>query len=405
MNRTNRFITFVTLIGLLAPYTAPIAAAKTVTSSGSSSQVLPPQTTYEEGEAQSETATAEEEDVGPEVATPIVDESENKDKEKTPPGQDKKEPQPEGPEEPDTVTAAATTPADPSTQFQIPTQPKATVDQSTGALLYEYPIELPQGRTGMMPSLSLKYNSRNASKVDTFTGLGWELSIPYIQREPMEGTQNLYTKHYFSSSFSGNLIATTNTASSPYTIYRPESDAGDYLKYKFNSDKSWTVTGKDGRTYTYGATTASRQDNPSNTSQIYKWMLSKITDAHGNEIQYTYIKDSGQIYPSKIIYTYHPSSPAVNTVDFTYTYPTNYGATTYNAAFPVTTKKLLSTIKVTTIADGLTTVDTYGFPYSDAQFLKQKLLDSIQHVTSFAGSVYNQSFDDTTTFSYSTKST
>lgn len=288
-------------------------------------------------------------------------------------------------------------------KFQIPTQPKAMVDQSTGALVYEYPLEMPEGRNGMAPELSLRYNSRNITKPDSIMGLGWELSVPYIQREPVQGTQNLYTKSFFSSALGGNLIATTDVSSSPYTTYRTESDDGDYFQHAFNSNNSWTVKGKDGKTYTFGGSAASRQDNPTDASQVYRWMVSKIADAHGNEIQYSYIKEHGQIYPFQIIYTYHVSSPATHTVDFAYTTPVNYGATTYNAAFEVMTTKLLSTITVRTTVGIDTTTDTYKLSHSDAQFLKQKLLDSVERITDFAVAEYNQAFNNTTNFSYSSK--
>lgn len=288
-------------------------------------------------------------------------------------------------------------------KFQIPTQsPVANVDKSTGSLSYEYPIELPKGRNGMTPELSLKYNSRNVSKPDSYAGLGWELSIPYIQREPIRGTQDLYFKAFFSSSLSGSLIATTDTSSSQYTIYRPETDGGDYLKYTYNSDNTWTMTGKDGRTYTFGGSSASRQDNPSDATKVYKWMVSKIADAHGNEIQYSYTKDSGQIYPSQILYTYHSSSPAVNTVALTYTTPTNYGSTVYNAAFPITTLKLLSTITITTSDSTGMSTNTYNFSYTNAQFLKQRLLSNLSWSGNFIATEFPQPLNSTT-FSYSTK--
>lgn len=289
-------------------------------------------------------------------------------------------------------------------QFQIPTQPQATVDQSTGALIYEYPIVTPKGRNGLTPSLALKYNSRNATRPDSITGLGWEVSIPYIMREPIKGTQNLYAQPYFSSSLSGNLIATTDASSSPYTVYRPESDDGSFLKYSFNSSSTWVVTDKNGLTYTFGNSTSTRQDDPSDATKIYKWMLAKVADTHGNEIQYSYTKDQGQIYPSQILYAYHPSSGAIHTISFAYTTPGSYGTTVYSAAFPITTAKLLSTITVTTVASG-TTTDTYTLNYSTPALLKQRLLDSIDRVYSFASSAFSQSFSDTTSFSYSTKAT
>lgn len=301
------------------------------------------------------------------------------------------------------ATAMATGTQGEGLKFKIPTQAQATVDQSTGALVYEYPISLPDGRAGMTPELSIKYNSRNSSKPDSYIGLGWETSIPYIAREPVKGTNNIYAKAFFSSSLSGNLIATTDTTNSQFAIYRPEADGGEYLKYTYNSNNTWTMTGKDGRTYTFGASTASRQDDPNDSTKVYKWMLSKISDVYGDEIQYTYIKDNGQIYPSQILYTYHSSAPAVNTVSFTYTTPVNYGSTIYNAVFPITTYKLLSSILVDTTVGTDTTTDRYDFNYNDAQFLKQKNLVSIQKTYSFPQSSFNQSFSGYTYFSYSVK--
>lgn len=288
-------------------------------------------------------------------------------------------------------------------KFSLPTQPEASVDQSTGALIYDYPIALPEGRAGMTPELSLKYDSRSASKPDSIAGLGWDVSIPFIQRERSAGNHGLYDKAIFSSSISGNLIATTDTSSSQYTVYRPESDSGEYLKYTFNSNNTWTVTGKDGKTYTFGGAANSRQDNPSDSTKIYKWMISKIADTHGNEIQYSYIKDNGQIYPSQIVYTYHAQSPAVNTVNFSYTTPASYGATVYNSGFPVTTFKLLNTIVATTTIDSLTSYYTYTLDYTDAQFLKHKTLRTVTRTNNYYSYEFNQAFNDVTTFDYSIK--
>lgn len=288
-------------------------------------------------------------------------------------------------------------------KFDVGAQPKANVDLSSGALVYEYPIELPQGRAGMTPELSLKYDSRFSAKPDSYTGMGWEVSIPYIQREPIKGTQNLYTSAYFSSSISGNLIATTDTSTSQFTTYRPESDKGEYLKYTYNSDNTWSVTGKDGRTYTFGGSAASRQDKPGDSTKVFKWMLSKIADTHGNEIQYTYLKDSGQIYPSQIVYTYHAAAAAAHTVNFTYTTPTTQGATTYNPAFAVTTYKRLWTIAVSTIIDSQTATISYTLNYDPAQNNVQSLLKSVTRTASLPVVGFNQSFPDTTSFSYSTK--
>ena len=339
----------------------------------------------------------------PEIIPEVLGESIATEKEEKLPKEEKlKEEKKPVDEQPLTMAAMASSQSS-GVSFKVPTQAQATVDQSTGSLIYEYPISLPEGRAGMTPELSLKYNSRNASKPDGIAGLGWETSVPYIMREASKGTDNLYSKAFFSSSLSGNLIATTDTTSSAYTLYRPETDGGEYLKYTYNSNNTWTMVGKDGKTYTFGETSASRQDNPTDTTKVYKWMISKIADTKGNEIRYSYIKDSGQIYPSQILYTYHASSPAVNTVNFTYTTPLNYGSTVYTSAFPVTTYKLLNTVLVSTTVGAYTSTDTYKFNYADAQFLKQKTLTSIQKIYNFADSSFSQGFDGYTYFSYSTK--
>ena len=290
-----------------------------------------------------------------------------------------------------------------SLKFQIPTQPKASVDESTGSLTYSYPIKLAEGRAGMTPQLSLRYNSSAVTKLDSIAGLGWDLDIPYIVREPITGTNNLYTDNFYSSSISGNLILAGEDSQS-HPIYYAESDNGEYLTYTLQGSAGWKATDKDGQTYYFGEAAPSRQDNPSDANQIYKWMISRIVDVHGNEIQYTYTKDSGQIYPYQIVYTYHPSSPAINTVTFAYSSPENYGTTIYNPSFPVTTKKLLASITATSTENNETLNYIYNLSYQWAQFSRQKLLTAIELITELPSYEYNQAFTDQTEFSYSTKS-
>ena len=355
-----------------------------------SGQAIPP------SESDSTVAPPQEEVMNPKDKDAKPDKKLDKDKSAEPIKQDAKT-------QAATASSALAVPQASQMKFELPAQSQASIDESTGSLSYGYPIELPEGRAGMTPELSLKYDSRSNSELGSIAGLGWDISIPFIKREPINGTQNLYNKAYFSSSLSGNLVATTDTTSSQYTTYRNEVEQGDYQKYVYNSNNTWTVTGKDGRTLTFGETSASRQDKPGDSTKVYKWMLSKITDTHGNQIQYSYIKDSGQIYPSQILYTYHATATAAHTVSFAYTNPASYGSTVYNSGFPVTTYKLLNTIIVSTTIDAQTSSSTYTFNYSAAQFLNQKLLSSITKTNSLASYEYNQSFNDTTSFTYSSK--
>jgi Salmonella virulence plasmid 65kDa B protein len=86
------------------------------------------------------------------------------------------------------------------------------VDGATGALTQKIQLDIPPGRNGMQPDLSLVYNSRNTDQ-DSVVGYGWSLSIPFIERLNKAGSQDLYgSSPYFTSSLvllcqnSGRLI-------------------------------------------------------------------------------------------------------------------------------------------------------------------------------------------------------
>src|SRR5262249_35211490 len=64
------------------------------------------------------------------------------------------------------------------------------IDGSTGASTQTIPLDIPPGRNGLQPDVSLQYNSQNTS--DGIVGYGWSLSIPSIQRLNKIGSQELY---------------------------------------------------------------------------------------------------------------------------------------------------------------------------------------------------------------------
>jgi len=171
------------------------------------------------------------------------------------------------------------------------------VDEHSGAFTYSYPFPLPPYRN-MKPELSLDYNSQNKSKT-SIAGYGFELSIPYIKRLNIEGTNNsMYDKKYFFSSLSGEL--TTSSSSGFGEYYSKTEDT--FLKYTRNQDDSWSVKTKDGSTYTFGTTINSKQSNPNDSSKVLSWYLTSITDSNNNQISYTYFKDTNQVYLSEMNY-------------------------------------------------------------------------------------------------------
>jgi RHS repeat-associated protein len=216
------------------------------------------------------------------------------------------------------------------------------VDEQSGALTFSYPLTVPPGRSKLGPKLDLQYTTRAATDVTSAFGAGWSVNIPYIVRLNKTGVDNLYSSYYFYSSLSGDLATTSNATST--TAYDAKSDDGSFINYSF-SNNQWTATDKNGVTYDFGYSSTTRQDNPGNAAQAYKWMLEKVIDPNGNYTTYQYFKDNGQIYPQAILYTADATSTSgVFRVDFTHTARTDV-ATTTNTGFTVVTNYVITQVQ------------------------------------------------------------
>lgn len=238
-------------------------------------------------------------------------------------------------------------------------------DLNSGALTYSYDINVPPGRGDLTPDLKLKYNSQT-SNLNSVFGYGWSISIPYIERINKEGSEKLYTTDYYTSSMSGELEKLSSTS------YVAKTEDGSFLVYEFSSN-IWTVTDKEGTVYTFGDTASSRQDNPSDSTKIYKWMLNEIRDTNGNYITYEYYKDAGQIYPETITYTGNGITDGIFTVNFTRESRADVGAM-YTTGFSVKTNYRISEIR----ADINTTwAKKYELDYTTADNANNSLLDTI----------------------------
>ena len=144
------------------------------------------------------------------------------------------------------------------------------INKSDGSFNYSIPIQTPKGRGGIEPNLSLSYQSNNRTTENIF-GFGWSINIPYIEVLSKTGVHSMYNKDYFFSSISGELASSTSV------LYHSKVEIGDFLEYT-KSGNSWIVRNKEGLQYSFGSTALSRQDDPNNSSKIYKWILEEIRD-------------------------------------------------------------------------------------------------------------------------------
>jgi RHS repeat-associated protein len=211
-----------------------------------------------------------------------------------------------------------------------------------GSLHFDYPFTIPAGRNNQTPDLKLTYDSQSAKVADIF-GSGWNISIPYIERVNKNGLEKIFTDNsIFNSSLDGEIVAT-----GVGNNYGAKSDSGAFITYHFVNNQSWTATDKQGNVYIFGSTANYRQDNPDDSTHIYRWMLQKVQDTNGNYISYEYFKDQGQIYPSQISYTHKVADAGIYVIDFTHTIRPDQ-VTTNDLGFAVKTNYFINLLTIKT---------------------------------------------------------
>jgi len=243
----------------------------------------------------------------------------------------------------------------------------------TGAATSKIPILVPPGRNGISPNLSLSYNSYQKNG---WIGVGWNLDMGSIRRSTKKGLD--YTANDFVAGMNGpsdELVQREDWGSGYYGV----KIEGTFYKYYLNpSTGGWEVTTKDGTVYYYGTTVASRHDDPSDSSKVFKWCLDKVEDTNGNYMTVSYVKpdyqNNGQIYLDTIEYTGNGSLEPSNYVKF-YLKNRNDNEVMYTSHFKVVTAKRLETIEVH--ADG-NTVRAYVLQYTQSAGTSRSLISSVQ---------------------------
>jgi hypothetical protein len=128
------------------------------------------------------------------------------------------------------------------------------VDGVSGAFTQHILLDIPPGRNGAQPDLSLDYNSQNTDQ-ENLLGYGWTLSVPYVARLNKTGSQNLYgTAPYFASSLDGELataaVTSTSTAAgsfpSPLAYWKLDESSGNAADA---TDNGYTLTNNNAATY------------------------------------------------------------------------------------------------------------------------------------------------------------
>ncbi len=245
------------------------------------------------------------------------------------------------------------------------------ITQYSGAAVADIPIIVPPGRAGIQPQIKLNYNS---NRKNGWIGMGWDIDMGTIQRSVKHGLD--YTQDDYESTLGGlsELAA------------RPDWGAGLYgakieskfKKYYFNPNtKGWEVTDRTGTRYYLGSTDAARQSDPSDPNRIFKWCLDRVVDTNNNYMVFSYIKEDGQIYLSRIDYTGNqtgtlaPSNSVIFHTETTRPDP----VLSYQPRFKTSTNRCLKTIEVQS-SDSI--VRAYKFTYSLSEQISRSLLTRLE---------------------------
>lgn len=199
---------------------------------------------------------------------------------------------------------------------------------STGTGAFSIPIAVPPGRAGLQPALNLTYSTSGGSGV---AGVGWGMEMPFISRQTDRGMARyrdsaLWTAEEDRFIYNGGseLVPVSNSETTlidggsvpaeftGWQQYRAQIE-GAFMRFFRAPDSSrWVVQSPDGGRLDFGAVTSGPADfialsananqSDDETGRIYRWILSRSSDAHGSVIQYLYEAETGQRYLRDIYY-------------------------------------------------------------------------------------------------------
>ncbi len=179
-----------------------------------------------------------------------------------------------------------------------------TVNLFTGTADYSIPIVVPPDTNGVGPSLALVYSSHGGSD---WIGSEWSLAgLGYVERL---GPDYRPTPTYSIGSDTFRLVLGGAEHKLVYNsatgYYHTQIESFLQIQYVPTSPTYWIVTDKGGTKFYFGQTAASQQNNPGDTTKVFRWRLDKVLDPHGTYWTVSYDKDTtnGDMYPQQIVYT------------------------------------------------------------------------------------------------------
>ncbi|MCP4541191.1 MAG: hypothetical protein GY832_29000 [Chloroflexi bacterium] len=197
----------------------------------------------------------------------------------------------------------------------------ADIDPNMGLMRYQVPLDLPAGHAGMTPKLALSYASGNGASV---AGIGWNFSVPFIERMSLRGLPEYTTDDEFAVNGSDELIEVGTDGGA--SVFRNRYEKS-FVRYKWHEAGTgeagyWTAEYPDGTVGYFGAdSTGDAVDNARVTGEdgrVFRYHLVVTTDPFGHHIDHTYTKDGFASLIDKIEYVHATDGTARYAVQFNY---------------------------------------------------------------------------------------
>ncbi|MBI3312339.1 MAG: hypothetical protein HYZ88_02315, partial [Candidatus Omnitrophica bacterium] len=154
--------------------------------------------------------------------------------------------------------------------------------------------------------------SYSSSGRNGWVGESWMIDVSYLERSTKNGVPTYDASDTFTFVSQNTMVELVQI---PDGTYRAK-DEGAFLRFENKGLSGWEVRDKSGTRYLFGQTPASQIES---AGKVFRWALDKVIDPNGNTILYTYTKDQGQLYPSRIDYTGHEPTSAAPTNQILFT--------------------------------------------------------------------------------------
>lgn len=189
----------------------------------------------------------------------------------------------------------------------VGTLPGAAEVTTDGTFAYTMPIDVPPGRAGMQPSLSISYDSGGG---ETALGVGFALrGLSALSRCPRNPAQDgvragiSFTTDDRLCLDGMRLVAESGTYGED-AVYRTELDDLVRVEHRGEGEdgvlgaSSFRVRYPDGREAVYGLTAESRlvAPRPDGSSVVESWLLAELRDASGNAVVYRYEHEAPRLF-------------------------------------------------------------------------------------------------------------